>query len=287
MRFWPALILILLVACAAQAPPTPAAVIGVQTVQDQHNRVPLLEGKVTLFHAPDDQPVTVWQAGVQLPNPVPAQLAQGRVEAHTRSGETHAFTFQAAAPLRVQLLPVALGNQPAPSVSSSDLAELEQAVTQLLPFNSVRFIVLPERALPASVASNLWPTVLDLAARHATRQTITIAIIPAILGQEFSGHARVGGRVAALMLRHDGATGLATSTFVHEIAHALGARHAPCGLAANPDPGFPTVDGRVPETDTMFEQQTGRLVQGPRFDLMSYCAPAHISSFTTLKILRR
>lgn len=287
MRFWPVLILVLLVACAAQAPPTPAAVIGVQTVQDQHNRVPLVEGKVTLFLTADGQPVTVWQAGVQLPNPVPAQLAQGRVEAHTHSGETHAFTFQAAAPLRIQLLPVALGNQPAPTVSTSDLAELEQAVTQLLPFNSVRFTILPERALPASAASNLWPTVLNLAERHATRQTITIAIIPAILGQEFSGHARVGRGVAALMLRHNGATSLATSTFVHELAHALGARHAPCGLATNPDPAFPTPDGRVPNTDVMFDSATGQVITGPRFDLMTYCQPSHISSFTTLKVLRR
>ena len=288
MRFWPALILVLLVACTTQAPPEPAAVVAVQTVQDQHNRVPLLEGKATLFvDSATSAPAVVWQAGQQLPNPVPAQLAQGRVEAVTRSGQTHAFTFQAAAPLRVQLLPVAIGSQPSPTVSVADLALLERAVVQLLPFNAVHFTTLPEQALPANVTGDLWPSVLHLTQQHTTRQGITIAVIPAVRDQESSGFALTGQGAAALMLRHHDSSSLALSTFVHEVAHALGAKHAPCGSAANPDPRFPTSDGRVPETDVMFDQQTKQRITGVRFDLMGYCSPKWVSSFTTLKTLGR
>lgn len=288
MRFWPVLILVLLVACTTQAPPEPAAVVAVQTVQDQFNNVPLLEGKATLFiDAATGAPAVVQQAGQQLPNPVPAALATGRVEAVALSGEAHAFTFQVVPPLRAQLLPVAIGDKPAPTVTPSDLTQLERAVVQLLPFNAVHFTTLPEQALPANVTGDLWPSVLHLTQQHTTRQGITIAVIPAVRDQESSGFALTGQGAAALMLRHHDSSSLALSTFVHEVAHALGAKHAPCGSAANPDPAFPTPDGRVPRTDVMFDQQTGQLITGQRFDLMGYCSPKHISSFTTLKTLGR
>lgn len=72
-------------------------------------------------------------------------------------------------------------------------------------------------------------------------------------------------------------------TFAHELAHALGQFHTPCGNPDNPDPAYPSY-GLLPASsigevgielysNTMYDPLTAK-------DFMSYCKPKWISPYT-------
>ena len=58
----------------------------------------------------------------------------------------------------------------------------------------------------------------------------------------------------------------------HELGHNLSLPHAPCGGAADPDPGYPYPDGSIGAWGYDF-RNGGRLIPLSTPDLMSYCGP--------------
>lgn len=84
-----------------------------------------------------------------------------------------------------------------------------------------------------------------------------------------------------------GFTGSSSSfTMAHEIGHAHGRPHAPCGGAAGPDPSFPYADGSIgkwayaPTSQKLLDPSTTK-------DLMSYCQPKWISDYNYRKLFER
>ncbi len=79
---------------------------------------------------------------------------------------------------------------------------------------------------------------------------------------------------------------VASGTAVHEVGHAHGRSHAPCGGAAQPDPNYPYpnavigVWGYDPFIQLMVDPQAYT-------DMMSYCAPTWISDFHYALIFKR
>jgi hypothetical protein len=75
-------------------------------------------------------------------------------------------------------------------------------------------------------------------------------------------------------------------TFVHEVGHAHGRRHAPCGGAAGPDASFPHAEGSIgvwgfnPLNQTIVDPTATK-------DVMSYCRPHFISDYNYNKLLDR
>ena len=77
------------------------------------------------------------------------------------------------------------------------------------------------------------------------------------------------------------------STFVHEIGHAHGRLHAPCGLDGQPaDRGFPYSTGGVGTWG--LDPRSRRMLDPARTkDFMSYCDPSWISDYTYRALFER
>lgn len=78
----------------------------------------------------------------------------------------------------------------------------------------------------------------------------------------------------------------AASTLVHEIGHAHGRFHAPCGGAAGADPGYPHDDGII---GTWGYDLVHGVLKDPvvNTDIMGYCSPQWVSNYTFYSLLER
>lgn len=73
-------------------------------------------------------------------------------------------------------------------------------------------------------------------------------------------------------------------TFAHEIGHAMGLRHAPCGGAAGPDPNYPH-QGAVTNTFGM-DVAAGNVIMPPTStDIMSYCDNQWVSVYNYRNVM--
>ncbi|MFK7927897.1 MAG: M66 family metalloprotease [Myxococcota bacterium] len=82
------------------------------------------------------------------------------------------------------------------------------------------------------------------------------------------------------------AAGDGAGTMAHEIGHAHGLRHAPCGGAAGPDPDYPHEGASI---GSYGYDLTEDLLKGPGtyVDLMSYCGPTWVSDFYYRRMFTR
>lgn len=84
-------------------------------------------------------------------------------------------------------------------------------------------------------------------------------------------------RRAAMGVAYPG--GQAANTLVHELAHALGRPHAPCGNPLGPDENYPYPSGSIGVPG--YSLETGDLYLPTRYaDVLSYCYPQWISDYT-------
>lgn len=75
-------------------------------------------------------------------------------------------------------------------------------------------------------------------------------------------------------------------TMAHELGHAAGRLHAPCGGAAGPDPEYPHDNARLGSFG--YDLTTGDLKDPEAYaDLMSYCGPEWVSDYNFEKLFVR
>lgn len=76
-----------------------------------------------------------------------------------------------------------------------------------------------------------------------------------------------------------GFPGVGEDTLIHEVGHAHGRQHAPCGGAPASDPSFPYPNGGIVAWG--YDLTRNQLIQpGNHVDFMSYCDPVWISDYT-------
>ncbi len=79
---------------------------------------------------------------------------------------------------------------------------------------------------------------------------------------------------------------LAAATFVHEIGHAMGRNHSPCGRAPVPDPNYPHPGGSIGSVGySVFSKLLFDGVAAK--DFMAYCKPPWVSDYTYANIFTR
>jgi hypothetical protein len=74
-------------------------------------------------------------------------------------------------------------------------------------------------------------------------------------------------------------------TFVHELGHANGLMHAPCGDPDMLDPGFPQPDGTIGTEG--WDSRTNELLPASTPDLMSYCNPRWLGDYHYGRLFER
>jgi len=211
-------------------------------------------------------------------------------------------------PFQVVLVPV-INHGMGPLVDPAIVAAYEQALLRLLPVSTVDVQVRDpyyfERDLCSGVAAieMLALEILDVRARdEAPANTYYVGLIApsataldyltcggGILGMSLVGwnaddtYAR--GCVAAGHFV-DGTSLDSEGTVVHELGHALGRRHAPCGSAGGADGKYPHAEGAI----GVWGWDSGRnVLHHPQRskDFMSYCAPAWVSDYHYVRLFNR
>jgi len=74
-------------------------------------------------------------------------------------------------------------------------------------------------------------------------------------------------------------------TFVHEMGHTFGLRHAPCGGAAGPEPSFPFSDGRTGNWGMNTTVSPAVLMPPARTDVMGYCENQWVGAFNYRRVM--
>ena len=110
------------------------------------------------------------------------------------------------------------------------------------------------------------------------RQDYYYAALAAPADAPFKGLGYIGRPIGIGILDID--------TFAHELGHNMGLRHAPCGIALNPDPDFPYEDGSIGVFGYETRRGSTKMADPAEYwDLMTYCDPSWISDYHFVKAM--
>ena len=211
------------------------------------------------------------------------------------------------APLELVLVPFISGGF-APTTGDEEIAALERRLLQLYPSTDVEVSLLPPVTLGYVVngAGDGWDDALDeiytqRAAAAPPRNVFYFGMLApdasyssycadeCILGYSNIADADdvdSRGSIGVTVFPDGSGTKDAWDTVAHELGHALGRDHAPCGLK-DPDPSYP-YSGAGMGGIYGFDFEQMRLIKPKQYrDVMSYCAPIWISNYTYSGIFER
>lgn len=189
------------------------------------------------------------------------------------------------------------GSQRAPDTSPDQIELLRSSLERQYPVSDVLVDVLPPVALAGALAADGdgWTDALYQVSN--LREALAVPDDVYLYGlvaprPDFSEYCRSGcvsglswvgtnpqsaWSRASLGLGYTGPR--AADTFTHEVGHAHGRTHSPCGGPAHPDPNFPNGGGRL-GTWGWDAEDVALIDPATHGDLMSYCRPRWVSDYT-------
>jgi hypothetical protein len=215
--------------------------------------------------------------------------------------------------LLVTIIPVkytADGSGRLPDMSDAAIERLRSMMYNLYPTRKVEFTIAPEMAWSTAVqpSGSGWSSLLNAIARKRQQDAVPVNVYyyglfaPADSIVSYCGGGCVAGLSslsrsvtdawarASIGLGFGGkAGGLdAAGTFVHEVGHAHGRNHAPCGLGGQQaDSKYPYMNATIGVWG--YDLVTKKLIDpaGKNRDMMSYCEPMWISDYTYKALFTR
>jgi hypothetical protein len=185
-----------------------------------------------------------------------------------------------------------------PDTSEAQLERYREVLFGMFPVEAVNLTVRDPVDLELTVTgqSSTWGPVLQRlftvrAEDDPPPATYYYGLIDPRAGG-WSGTAGLGPLPSAADVTRRGAIGLgrpgrgSAITCAHELGHAAGRRHAPCGGAGRPDPMYPYADGSIGVwgydlvSDSLKDPDTAN-------DLMGYCRNDWISDYNYNALVRR
>jgi hypothetical protein len=306
---------------ASSAGASPASLEARLTIEAAGARVARLTQPVTLGAPKEDQlgsTINFEITGDQLPagasisvgifdtqKPQGAQVASSPARFPV-DGSTDPLDLQRTGTMKIVLVPVrynADGSGRMPDITPAQVERLKKTMFARYPLEGVDLTVRAPMNFAQTVSaggggwSALLNSVLQLRAQdNAAPDVYYYGIFsPA---QSFTAYCN-GSCVAGLSPLNEnsdsemqgsiglGYTGDDTgSTMAHEIGHAHGRPHAPCGATANDDPNFPYQNGGIGPFGYHIVDKV--LFSPVKYrDMMSYCTPDWLSDYTYKQLLGR
>ena len=210
------------------------------------------------------------------------------------------------AKVRVMIVPVqynADGSGRLPDTSDDQIKKYKDRFFQLYPAASVEITVrdpFPWGTVISPSGAGFREILMAMPGLHAQDSAdpdlyYYAAFEPAASFPQFCGGGCIAG-LSAVGMPHSVGLGynvvgnegnIAAETAAHEVGHAHGLRHAPCGGAGNPDPAFPYAGGATGvwgldpiDHKTLYPPSLDK-------DVMGYCPPTWISDYHFTKIFSR
>lgn len=203
-------------------------------------------------------------------------------------------TIHIGGPMQVYLLPISWdhdGSGRLPDTSEASLQTYHDTLDAIFPTAGVDLYLEEPMPWPHPVTSGGggWSELLSRVLEEKYVRGIPYDAY--VYGLFRPGDGEVGGlaglSLLAMLPEHDaGRAGIGLAmqpgggagTMAHEIGHAAGRNHAPCGGAGGPDPGYPHenahlgVWGYHPYQQSLFDPDEYH-------DFMSYCGPGWVSDY--------
>ena len=207
--------------------------------------------------------------------------------------------------IELHLLPYAYtadGSGRVPDMSEAGLAAIRDRVLGAYPVERVELVVEETRdwGNPISSSSGLSALLSDVAARRAEAEPSPGAYFYGLVdpARDFgtfcgggctTGLSSVPETADAAWLRTSVGVGFPEAgpdTLIHEVGHAHGRSHAPCGGPAGVDPAYPYASGTIGTWG--YDVVTQKLLDPTTFvDMMSYCSPTWVSDYTFAALRQR
>jgi uncharacterized protein YjdB len=183
--------------------------------------------------------------------------------------------------LNIRLVPIRQNRSGLTGTTSTTLANM---VRSIWPVQNVNVTTRATLGLDVSLPAedfNVWFTMvqeLELVRRAESSNLYYYGVVKVNYTQGVTGMA--GGIPALSAVGVDESFGAEFSRFnlAHELGHAMGLRHAPCGGAAGPDPAYPFQGGQTGSYGV--DVAGGGLLKGPTStDIMGYCESKWVSAY--------
>lgn len=238
--------------------------------------------------------------------PTPASQAGGFFPA---TGTAKLVATDVGPSVKIKLVPMrytADGSNRLPDTTEAQLAVFRNMMKEMYPVPKVEITVHEPIDLGTRVgASTGWSQALDqlIALRRSEAPTANIYYYGVFVPADSFGTYCSGGCItglsagtsdpdnatlrASIGLGYGGSQAESSAgTFVHEVGHAHGRSHSPCGGAGGPDPRYPYRGGVTGVWGYSIVDKRLRSPSDTK-DFMGYCDPIWVSDFTWKALLDR
>lgn len=205
---------------------------------------------------------------------------------------------QQTGPIRLHIVPVRYNNDGSnrlPDTSQAGIARIRDRLFATYPTTEVEVVVEPPMPFNGRItaSSGLSTLLAQIASLRVTSNVAPSAyfyglVNPATTFDDFCQGGCTTGLSSVPRSPSDaeqrvsvgiGFPGPGEDTLIHEVGHAHGRQHAPCGGAPSADPSFPYPNGGIVAWG--YDVVKGELLNpAVHVDMMSYCDPIWVSDYT-------